>query len=61
MRSIDLQRWREVVFLKTGGDDRDKFCPTGDWLYVYFGTWLPRPEGWLDEKFSPLVAHVSSS
>ena len=62
MRSVDLQRWQQVAFLKTIGDDRDpKFCPTTDRLYVYFGTWLPRPEGWPDERFGPLVTHVSFS
>ncbi|RJS88747.1 exo-alpha-sialidase [Candidatus Bathyarchaeota archaeon] len=60
MRSVDLLRWRQVAFLKTRGDDRDpKFCPTANRLYVYFGTWLPRPEGWPDERFGPLVTHVS--
>ena len=59
MRSCDLTRWFEVAYLKTIGDDRDpKFCPTKDRLYVYFGTWMPRPEGWPDEHFGPLVTHV---
>jgi len=62
MRSVDLQRWQQVAFLKTLGDDRDpKLCPTNNRLYVYFGTWLPKPEGWPDERFGPLVTHVSFS
>lgn len=44
LRSVDLERWSEVAFIKTTGDDRDpKFCPVGDRLYVYFGTWLNWP------------------
>ncbi len=59
MRSVDLRRWHEVAHLKTAGDDRDpKFCPAGNRLYVYFGTWLPRPENWPDKRFGPLVTHV---
>jgi len=62
MRSADLRRWQQAAYLKTIGDDRDpKFCPTENRLYVYFGTWLPRPEGWPDERFGPLVTHVSFS
>ena len=62
LRSVDLERWHEVTVLKTLGDDRDpKLCPTTDRLYVYFGTWLPRPEGWPDERFGPLISHVSST
>jgi hypothetical protein len=30
-------------------------------LYVYFGTFLPRPEGWPDEHFGPLVSYVSTT
>ncbi len=61
MRSVDLKRWQQVAFIKTAGDDRDpKFCPTDNRLYVYFGTWLPKPEGWPDKR-GPLVSHVAFS
>lgn len=60
MRSEDLKRWRLAARLKTIGDDRDpKFCAVKDKLYVYFGTWLPKPEGWPDRYYGPLVTHVS--
>jgi hypothetical protein len=59
LRSVDLERWHQVTFIKTAGDDRDpKLCPTEEALYIFFGTWLPRPEGWPDEEFGPLVTHV---
>ena len=59
MRSTNLEEWSQVVILKTRGDDRDpKFCPIENRLYVYFGTWLPKPEGWPDKDFGPLVTHV---
>jgi len=59
LRSVDLERWHQAAVLETVGDDRDpKLCPTGEALYVFFGTWMPRPEGWPDEEFGPLVTHV---
>ncbi|MEM1506890.1 MAG: sialidase family protein [Candidatus Bathyarchaeia archaeon] len=60
MRSEDLKRWRKTARLKTVGDDRDpKLCAVEDRLYVYFGTWLPKPEGWLDNYYGPLISHVA--
>lgn len=60
MRSEDLRRWRKFASLKTAGDDRDpKLCAVKDRLYVYFGTWLPKPEEWPDKYYGPLVTHVS--
>jgi hypothetical protein len=62
LRSVDLKRWHEATRLKTSGDDRDpKLCPTEGRLYVFFGTWLPRPRGWPDEQFGPMVSHTSST
>jgi len=59
LRSVDLERWHEAAFIKTVGDDRDpKLCPTEEGLYVYFGTWLPKPEGWPDKVYGPLLSHV---
>ena len=40
MRSVDLKRWREIAKI-TVGDDRDpKFCPVGNKLFMYFGTFF---------------------
>lgn len=66
LRSIDLERWQEIAFINTEGDDRDpKLLPVGDRLFLYFSTWVkPYEENrGLRESYgnSGVISYVSIS
>ena len=55
LRSVDLERWQQVGYLNTVGDDRDpKILAVDDRLYVYFGTITDWPDG-------PVQSYLSTS
>ena len=55
LRSVDLERWQQVGYLNTAGDDRDpKIIAVNDRLHVYFGSITDWPDG-------PVQSYLSTS